>query len=334
ASLPKLPGISVSANHAQIAAVYLASPYGVLGIISHFQSFSVQSGHGYQSPFSYVMVAACLTIIVGFTHVAALVLDLNAANSGVRFRAKLVDIDGLVTSVLTLLWLGVGAVLGLKQRMEAIGGCPWRPSPGYGTDSPVDSTAGLGVLTVPCAAPSPFLQFITVSNPQICLEWFIVIGFSGAVLLSVLAMYYANKTLKVREAFVAQVWKRRQYRANKAKGIIAPPQRLARGRAPGQAQAPPTGPPPLGSTFQMVTIPPARPEAQHSSVPWSANPPTYHEVESMDSRPDYHRRDASTDSMTLPATPPPSTLPSWMQPATPFAPEHRPLLQPPSPLRT
>ncbi|KAG8923777.1 hypothetical protein FRC01_012347, partial [Tulasnella sp. 417] len=300
----KFPGISILANHAQFAAVYLASPYGVLGIISHFQSFSVQSGRGYQSPFSYVMGVACLTIIVGFTHVAALVLDLNAATSGVRFRAKLVDIDGLVTSLLTLLWLGVGAVLGLKQRMEAIGGCPWRPSPGY------------------------------VSNPQICLEWFIVIGFSGAVLLSVLAMYYGNKKLKVREAFVAHVWKRRQYRANKAKGIIAPPQRLARGRAAGQAQAPPTGPPPPGSAFQMVTIPPARPEAQHSSVPWSANPPTYHEVESMDNRPDYYRRDASTDSMTAPATPPPSTLPSWMQPATPFAPEHRPLLQPPSPLRT
>ncbi|KIO32965.1 hypothetical protein M407DRAFT_18121 [Tulasnella calospora MUT 4182] len=272
----------------QIAAVFLLSPCAVLGITAHFQSASLRSGHGAQSPFSYAIATACLTIIVGIGHASTLVLDLNATTSGPRFRRQFSESQGLLTTLLTLLWVGVITTLCLKEGMEPVGGCRYVPLAGH------------------------------VSSPQICIEFFIALGFAGGSTLALLAMYVAGTKLMARDAFVSRVWKWRQYRANKAKGRAAPPRRLVRRRA---------APPPFGPTFQMVTIPAAGPQLQPSAAPpWGDAPPTYLDVEAMGGGDYEFRREASSDSMTEAATPPSSTLPSWMQPSTPEAPEQRPLL--------
>ncbi|KIO32963.1 hypothetical protein M407DRAFT_18119 [Tulasnella calospora MUT 4182] len=264
-------------------------------ITSHFQSASLRSGHGSQSPFSYAIAIAFLTIIVGVGHLSTLVLDLDAATSGVRFRRQFAESQSVLTTLLVFFWIGVVFVVGLKQGMGTIGGCPYVPPAGY------------------------------VSQPQICMEWFIVLGFTCGTTLVLPAMYYANTKLQARDAFVSRVWQWRQYRANKAKGQAPPPRKPVRGRA---AQLPPAAPPPpFGSAFQMMTIPATGQQLQSSAVPPSgAAPPTYLDVEAMGGQANDSRRESSSDSMTSPAAPPPSTLPSWMQPSTPVVPEHRPLL--------
>ncbi|KAG8932715.1 hypothetical protein FRC00_014248 [Tulasnella sp. 408] len=166
--------------------------------------------------------------------------------------------------------------------MELIGGCPYIPPAGY------------------------------VSKPQICTEWYIVLGFAVGTTLALPAMYYANLKLNAREAFVSGVWGYRQYRANKAKRPVAPTQTLVRGRA---AQLPPTAPPPpVGSASQMTAIPPAGQQLQPPVIPqWGAAPPTYLDVEATAGVSNDIQREASSDPMTSPASPPPSALPSWVQ---------------------
>ncbi|KAG8923775.1 hypothetical protein FRC01_012345, partial [Tulasnella sp. 417] len=131
-------------------------------------------------------------------------------------------------------------------------------------------------------------------------------------------MYFANTKLKAQEAFVSRVWKWRQDRANKAKGLGAHLRRPGRGRG---AQPLPGAPPQFGSAFPMVTIPAAGSRLQSSPVsPWSAAQPTYLEAGAMGGRTHDFRREASSDSesiITLPAAPPPSTRPSWMRSSTP-----------------
>ncbi|KAG8932716.1 hypothetical protein FRC00_014249 [Tulasnella sp. 408] len=259
----------------------------------------MRSGNGPQGMFTYSIAIASVTIVLGIGHVSTLILDLNAATSGVRFRQQFAETQKFLTVLLTILWVAVVAILGLRQKMDTIGGCLYVPRTGY------------------------------VSNPQICIEWYIVISFAGAATLALPALYLADTKLKAREAFVSRVWNRRQYRANKANRLGAPPRRLVRGH-PAQPPPPaPSAPPtPFGSAFQMVTIPASGHYPQPSAYsPWGDDaPPTYRDVEAMSGRAHDFRREVSTDSLTLPATPPPSTLPSWMQPAAPEHPERRPLL--------
>lgn len=161
-----------------------------------------------------------------------------------------------------------------------------------------------------------------VSNPQICIERDIVLGFAGGITLALPAMYLVDIKLKAREAFVSRVWKRRQYRANKAKGLVAPSRTLGQGH-PVQPP-PPAHPPPLGSAFPMVTIPAAGQHLQPSTIPgWGATPPTYRDVEAMSGRANDFRPEASSESLTLPATPPPSSRPSWMRSASPTPSQRR-----------
>ncbi|KAG8910720.1 hypothetical protein FRC01_006176, partial [Tulasnella sp. 417] len=91
-------------------------------------------------------------------------------------------------------------------------------------------------------------------------------------------MGYLNTHLKAREDFVARVWKWRQYRANKAKGLAALPQGPVRG--PGAAQPALGPPPPSGLAFQTSA---AGPQLQQPLTvpPMGAAPPTDLDVEAI-----------------------------------------------------
>ncbi|KAG8923776.1 hypothetical protein FRC01_012346 [Tulasnella sp. 417] len=131
-------------------------------------------------------------------------------------------------------------------------------------------------------------------------------------------MYYVNARLKAREDFVARVWKWRQYRANKAKGLTA----LPRGPVRGHAAQPPLGPPPPSSlAFQTGATGPQL-QQPFTIPPRGAAPSTDLDVEAMGGQVSDSWRKASSDAMTSPAAPPPSARPSWTHPS---APGHRPL---------
>lgn len=46
----------------------------------------MRSGHGPQGVFTYSIAIACVTVVFGLGHVSTLILDLNAATSGVVGR--------------------------------------------------------------------------------------------------------------------------------------------------------------------------------------------------------------------------------------------------------
>lgn len=114
-----------------ILVVLLMSPFGVLGIFAHFQSVYMRSGHGSDGTFTYSIALACVTIVLGIGHVSTLILDLNAATSGVRFRQQFAEKQKILTIMLTSFWFTVVAMLGFRVKMETIGGCLFLPRAGY-----------------------------------------------------------------------------------------------------------------------------------------------------------------------------------------------------------
>lgn len=112
-----------------------------------------------------------------------------------------------------------------------------------------------------------------------------------------------------RDAFVSRVWQRRQQKANNARGIVPPPAILPAGAA--QAQVAPAVPSlPLAAgpvTFQQPS----------ATIPRNgAAPPTTLDIEATAGLGNDPPQQGSSDPMTLPASPPPSALPSWIQPST------------------
>lgn len=124
-------------------------------------------GHGLQSPFSYIIAIACFTIITVVGHLSALVLDLDAAVSGVVcrklahlhfahgflpdptlqvFRKNLAELQPIMVILLTCFWLGVVFVLALRLKMEFIGGCPYIPPAGYGAEFPENMFIRLAIV--------------------------------------------------------------------------------------------------------------------------------------------------------------------------------------------
>ncbi|KAG8953847.1 hypothetical protein FRC04_001477 [Tulasnella sp. 424] len=110
-----------------------------------------------------------------------------------------------------------------------------------------------------------------------------------------------------RDTFVSRVWQRRQQKANKARGIVPPPAVLPAGAA--QVQVAPAVPSlPAGPvTFQQPT----------ATIPQNgAAPPTTLDIEATAGHDNDPPQQGSSDPMTSPASPPPSALPSWIQPST------------------
>ncbi|KAG9048244.1 hypothetical protein FS837_000443 [Tulasnella sp. UAMH 9824] len=149
-------------------------------------------------------------------------------------------------------------------------------------------------------------------NPQICKEWAVSLACAGTTAVAVLAWFVLVEGGGGQDAFAARVWQWRQQQANKAKGIVAPPAIAPAGAAtaqiplaplPPQAAAPVAAPP--------LTIPPT-----------AAAPPTWTDIEAEAGRSNDNPRQASSDPMTSPASPPPSALPSWVQPSTMIGPLH------------
>ncbi|KAG8894195.1 hypothetical protein FRC00_009348, partial [Tulasnella sp. 408] len=118
-----------------------------------------------------------------------------------------------------------------------------------------------------------------------------------------------------QDAFVARVWQRRQQQANKAKGTLAPPAIAPAGAATAQiplaAPLPPQAAGPVTAQQPPLAIPPS-----------AAAPPTSVDIEAEAGRGNDNPRQASSDPMTSPASPPPSALPSWVQPSTVIGPLH------------
>ncbi|KAG9024944.1 hypothetical protein FS837_005134 [Tulasnella sp. UAMH 9824] len=108
-----------------------------------------------------------------------------------------------------------------------------------------------------------------------------------------------------RDDFVSRIWQRRQQQANIAKGMV-PPSAIAPAGAL-QVHAPPAAPLPLAASPPAVQQPPL------TIPPNNAAPPTSIELEDMTGRDNDNPRQVSSNPMTLPASPPPSALPSWAQ---------------------
>ncbi|KIO32966.1 hypothetical protein M407DRAFT_91086 [Tulasnella calospora MUT 4182] len=270
-----------------LLAVLLTFPAVVLGITAHFQSYAVRYEHKFQVPFSYIIGISCLTVLGAMTHLASLILELEASASGFGFRKTVREAENPITILLVPFWLGVVGVIGTKQGMERIGGCISNPPDGY-----------------------DFADIET--NSQLCTEWAISLGFAVTTTVAVVAWWFMVPVGMSQDAFVSRIWQRRQQQANRAKGIVPPPAIAPAGAA--QAQNPPATTQPLAAGPVSVQQPPL------TIPPNVSAPQTSTDIEALAGRGDDNSRHASSDPMTMPASPPPSAQPSWIQPSTAIGP--------------
>lgn len=128
-------------------------------------------------------------------------------------------------------------------------------------------------------------------------------------MVALVAWFITTHAWMGRDAFVSRVWQRRQQKANKARGFVPPSAVLPAGAA--QIQVAPAAPSlPLAAgpvTFQQPS----------ATIPQNgAAPPTTFDIEATAGHDNDPPQQGSSDPMTSPASPPPSALPSWIQPST------------------